>query len=70
MADLKYILEALRQKPTEPGIYREFGRPVRRQAGGSNPLKSANTDINYHRYVSMQHEVGESPVSYEEWLQK
>lgn len=71
MADIKYILEALRQKPLEPGIYREPGLPPRRQRGSlKDKVKSSNTDTNYMRYVSMQNAMGETPVTYEEWSQK
>lgn len=71
MSTLKYIIEALRMKPTEPGIYRERGFPVRRQAGGiSGAVRGTNSDVNYQKYVKMQSDMGESPVSYEEWLQK
>lgn len=68
MADIKYIIEALRQKPTPPGIYREKGLAPRRQRGGlMETLKTSNNDTNYKRYVSTQQAIGETPVSYEEW---
>jgi hypothetical protein len=69
MPDLKYILEALRQKPMEPGIYRDPGLPPRRQRGGiMDEMKASNTDTNYRRYVAMQNAMGETPVSFDEWV--
>lgn len=65
---IKYIIEALRQRGPDAGVTRSVRNPVRRISG--NPLKDMNKDINYSRYANMQSEVGESPVSYEEWLRK
>lgn len=66
---ISYIIEALRQKPTEAGEYRGNGRPPRLQRGG-NPIQDSQNDTNYRRYVKMQSDMGESPVSYEEWMRK
>jgi hypothetical protein len=70
---IKYIIEALRQKPREPGITRDPGDIPRRMAGplfGGSPVSRAQKEAQYNRYLKVQSSSGESPVSYEEWLQK
>lgn len=62
---IKYIIEALRNKPIPSGIDYPNGHP-RRIAG--SPIKSARDNVNYTKYVRQQHEIGDTPVTYEEWL--
>lgn len=64
---VKYLIEGLRNKPNEPGIYREAGR-VPRQVRGPAGLKNARDDVNYTKYRKQQSAIGETPVSYEEWI--
>lgn len=67
--DIKWLLEALRSKPDAPGVYRTPGYPVRRQNPGLfDSIKSVNKDVNYARYKKLQSDIGDTPVSYEEWL--
>jgi hypothetical protein len=63
---IRHIIEALRQSPDPPGIDRSQGFP--RRTAGKVSLGGVNKDINYTKYVHQQHSVGESPVSYEEWM--
>lgn len=70
MADtLRYLIEALRNKPTAPGIYREPGRPPRQQRGTPS-LSATNKRAQYDRYIQIQNQAGEDPVSYEEWMMR
>lgn len=66
---IKYIIEGLRSKNHEPGIERPGpgGVPIR-YGGKSNPLGKMNRDMNYVKYQKEQAAIGESPVSYEEWM--
>lgn len=66
---MKYIIEALRTKNHEPGVQRPGpgGVPIR-YGGKMAPLGKANRDLNYVKYQRQQDAMGESPVSYEEWM--
>lgn len=65
---IKYIIEALRTSPVEPGIYRDPGFAPRRMAGpllgGGGKLKS---ELEYGKYRKIQDAIGETPVSYDEF---
>jgi hypothetical protein len=68
MADtIRYIIEALRQSPVPPGIEKVNGVP-RRMAGPMMDTAAMANDINYTKYRKQQAAIGESPVSYEEWM--
>lgn len=63
MDTLKYIIEALRTPSRPAGIYRDPGHPPLR-IRGKGPAPSAN----YTKYLREQEAIGESPVSYEEFM--
>jgi hypothetical protein len=66
---LKFIIEALRQKPVEPGIYRDPGHAPRRMGGGiADMLRNSQREAGYGKYQRMQEAIGESAVSPEEYM--
>jgi len=66
---MKAIIEALRMKGRDPGIYREPGQ-VPRRVNGPMDLGDAQQTAQYNRYRKVQTGAGETPVSYEEWLRR
>ncbi len=61
---IKAMVEALRGSPSAVGVTRDPGQLPRRISGES----SMNSNINYSRYKRQQAAIGESPVSYKEWM--
>lgn len=69
LAMIKAIIQALRTDPLEPGIYRDEGLPLRRQGGTiKSAIKAEQDDTNYARYRKLESDIGDTPVSYEEWM--
>ena len=67
---VKEIIKSLRQSPREPGVYREPGRAPLRQRGGlvDEMVGRPRQRMQYDHYKTIQDRIGESPVSYDEWL--
>lgn len=69
---MKHIIEALRMKSREPGIYREPGQVPRRVRGAILPARLTTTlrdGQNYDKYRRQQEAIGESAVSLDEWME-
>lgn len=67
---IKTMIEALRTKPSaERRVYKD-GQVYRTEPIPSSPegMELARRKMQYGRYVTMQHQMGESPVSYEDWV--
>lgn len=69
---IKAIIESLRNPANRPQPGIETIRPGlrRRTVGDMNPVGNTRNDINYVKYKRQQEAIGESPVSYEEWIDK
>lgn len=69
MQMLKAIIEALRQSPMEPGIYRDPGQVPRQVRGGvSDLLRNTNRSVNYGKYQKIQDSIGDTAVDYDEYM--
>lgn len=69
--NIKYILEALRQKQNDtPHVERYPGAPPRFVNMAKGPIRKAQDDVGYGKYKRTSQLSGEEPVSYEEWLTK
>lgn len=69
---LKEIVKSLRTKPDlDRYVYKGDQMINRGPAPGNQGLiKGLRDKSNYGRYQKVSNDMGESPVSYEEWLQK
>lgn len=69
---IQAMIEALRTKPNpERRVYKN-GQLYRTEpvpdTSISGAIQGQQKKVQYGRYVTMQHQMGEEPVSYEEWL--
>lgn len=65
---IQAMIEALRTKPNpERRVYKN-GELYRTEPAPGGPVEALRKKTQYGRYVTMQHQMGETPVSYEEWM--
>ncbi len=66
---IKTMIEALRTKPNpERRVYKD-GQLYRTEPVPEQGMGGMQHKVQYDRYRKIQNDAGETPVSYEEWLQ-
>lgn len=73
LSDVKYIIEALRNAPAGQHTITPQTGPnsgVQRPAGGSKLGPIEQRRDGYRTYVQEQNANGDTPVSYQEWIEK